>query len=123
MLFVLAQNEDKACTNIHVLHEAFVTSYTKEYPDFKAFLSDILNQKRKFSQEELDKWKANLFKLNKMIEKKYNNLNLPDFNNAYFDNTVNNQKLVVESKFIDEEHLYSLLYFCFINSYNITLVI
>lgn len=119
LLFVSSKKNEKGHTNVNVLHEIFLKYYATKYSDFKSFLSDVLNQKRSFSQERLDEWGVGRFELNNGVEDKYNQLSMSGFIKEYFDLADDKSKFVVKSKYSEE--VYSILYYCFINNYKITL--
>ena len=97
----------------------FLQHYSETYKSFEAFLSDALNQEIIFSQKELGKGTP-FFKLNDAVTKKYSQSEIADFIKAYCDKTADD-RFTVKKKYVNDEYLYSVLYYCFINSYQITL--
>ncbi len=107
------------CTNVNVLHEVFLRYYSETYKSFEAFLSDALNQKILFSQKELGRGTPS-FRLNDAVTNKYRKSKMGDFVTAYL-TRIADDKFIVKNEYINDEYLYSILYYCFINSYEITL--
>lgn len=119
MLFVAGNKGDKGCTNVNVLHHVFLKRYSKVYPDFELFLSDALNQKLKFSDINFGGG-IDFFKIDSTICKKYNESDLDDFINVHFDKSHKTNKLSIKQAYINEKQLFSILYYCFINNYQVT---
>lgn len=119
LLFISVNESEKGCTNVNVLHEVFLKHYSETYQSFEAFLSDALNHKIEFSEKDLGKGTP-FFKLNDIITKEYNQSDISEFIKIYFDE-LDDERFAVKKKYNNDEYLYSILYYCFINSYHITL--
>lgn len=118
LLFISTDKGEIGCTNVDVLHEVFLRYYTESYKSFETFLSDALNQKIIFSQQELGSGTA-FFSLSYVVAQRYTKSELPDFINLYFQKIADGE-YSVKKKYINE-YLYSILYYCFINNYQVAL--
>lgn len=119
ILFVSCETNEKALTNVNVLNEVFLKYYSKKYLNFKSFLFDALHQKINFSKEDLDKWGSVQFELNPEVHETYNQSSISNFIAEYFDVTEDKNKFVVNTK--HRKDVFSILYYCFINDYRVTL--
>ncbi|WP_293309443.1 hypothetical protein [Pedobacter sp. UBA5917] len=119
LIFICCKENYKAFTNINVLHKIFIKHYSEKYPDFRSFLSEVLNQSINFSEKDLDNWQIGHFKLDTNVQETYAKLAMPDFIARYFDSTEDKKVLAVKTEY--HKDAYSILYYCFINNYKITL--
>ncbi|RYF23508.1 MAG: hypothetical protein EOO42_07100 [Flavobacteriales bacterium] len=119
LLFISVEKNEKIGTNVNVLHSLFLQDYSKRYNSFKLFLNDALNQKITFSKEQFFQKNETSFKLSEKITSDYLSLGIQSFVNQYCEKS--NKRSFVKSKYHNDKDLYSILYYCFINNYKVSL--
>ncbi|MDF7822216.1 hypothetical protein P1X15_31670 [Runella sp. MFBS21] len=96
----------------------FKKNYKHKFESFKDFLRDALLQKISFTLKEV---KVNpyvdSFAINKIVEKKYNSVDFKEFKKSYCHDNLNT--LCLDRKKTNPNELESVLYFLFINNYQI----
>jgi len=118
-LFFSVEGNKKGHGNVNILHDIYISYYRNTYEDFSLFLSDALNQKMIFKEKECEGHDISRFKVNHIVEKHYRELSLTNFIEHYCDKEDENN-FVVKQKYNNDEYLMTILFYLFINNYEIT---
>lgn len=118
-LFFSVEGDEKGQGNVNVLHDIYIRYYRDTYEDFSSFLSEALNQKIIFKKKELESHDIIYFKINRVVDKHYHDLTLNNFI-EYYCNKENENNFFVKQKYYNDEYLMSILYYLFINNYDVT---
>ena len=96
----------------------FKENYKGKYASFKDFLRDALLQKISFTLKEVRvNSYVDSFLLNKKVEKKYKSESFVEFQKSYCHSSSNS--LCLDKEQTNPDELASVLYFLFINNYQI----
>ncbi len=119
-MFVSLGNDEIGCTDLNILNEVYSKYYLNRYKDFEMFLSDVLNQKRNLSHQELGNRNVSYFTLNKAISEKYRDHSVVGLINEY---CIKKSETAwsIKTAYKGKSYLYSVLYFLFINNYSIVI--
>lgn len=117
MMFVKVDVNKIALTNIGQLHSMYLMDYSKYYNTFESYLFEVLNQNINFQKDYISKRNGLVFNFNSGVKKNYESLSLVDFVHYYSEN--DGKSCVIKSKYAKPETLFTILYFLFINHYEI----
>lgn len=101
------------------MHDIYIRYYKNAYEDFSSFLSDALNQKIIFKEKEFEGYNIFIFEMNHVVEERYHDLSLKNFI-RYYCSKEDKNRFVVKKKYNNEEYLMTILFYLFINNYDIT---
>jgi len=117
-MFVLLTNGKIGSTNVNLLHTMYVNDYSKSYNQFEEFVFDALNQKIIFPETLFVKRNGVAFFQNSNIAKEYNDFGLQYLLKKYCEST--SKEIYVKTEFSNSDALLTLLYYFFLNDYQIT---
>ena len=117
-IYVLLINNQVAVTTNSNMFIVFKENYKHKYASFKDFLRDALLQKISFTLKEVSvNSYVDSFSINKKVEKKYKSESLVEFQKSYCH--IFSNSLCLDREKTNSDELASVLYFLFINNYQI----
>jgi len=96
----------------------YVNDYSKSYNQFEEFVFDALNKKIIFPETLFVKRNGVAFFQNSNIAKEYNDFGLQYLLKKYCEST--SKEIYVKTEFSNSDALLTLLYYFFLNDYQIT---
>jgi hypothetical protein len=120
LLFVKGSDNNMYRLNINTLYNIFHRTHIDSDIDFKAFVSNSLNQKMSIDSHILKANDGVEFPINEEINQTYNGESMSQFINKYC-TRINDKRFEVKHEYASGQRLNSILYFFFINNYNVLL--
>jgi hypothetical protein len=118
ILFVKSSDGGLCSLNINTLHNIYVQTYLKDNGGFEQFVSNALNQRLSIDSAILRKHGVFEFTIDKEVKDNYDNLAIAQFQGKYC-GEISNNHFEIKVDYTHKEKLYSILYFFFINNYQV----
>jgi hypothetical protein len=118
-VFGLTENNFLVCTSTDCLYYVYSNFYKKEFPNFKDFLCDFLNQKIIIPKKKFSSTKTFFITLDEKVTKDYDTYEFSEFYNKYcsVNNNVTSIKRENYQNGVNKNKLFSIIYYLSINNY------